>query len=144
MNESGRKPKKIQPYPLQRVCKNMRINPLKLSIIQSLIAMALAVVSSLPVLVNPFIRRLTWGTDRLTSRTGKSMSTCSNPRKANRHNRSDFKPSWSKTDDKLVFFGVSKIILKSGCGRQRSVSSTPMERGFTRLRMPSTPTSTRR
>ena len=90
-------------------------------------------------------RRRDKATDQLTSRMARFTSISLEPPKANRsqpvigtssHPGPRRMTNWSS-------FGVSKIILKSGCGRQRSVSSTPMERGFIRLRMPSTPTSTR-
>ena len=84
-------------------------------------------------------------TDPLTSRTARFMSTSSAHPRANRSRPAIGTSSHRgpKRGTNSSSSGVSKIILKSACGRQRSVSLTPTERGFIRLRMPSTPTSTR-
>ena len=55
----------------------------------------------------------------------------------------DFKPSWSKTGDKLVFLGDWSMPRKSIIGRQPSVLSIPMDQGSIKLQMERTPTSTK-
>ena len=90
----------------------MKINPLKLSVNRSLVAMALAVTSVLPVLgqsaqlpegPHPSVaaeHRSAYFKDGeihvnvLGQPEGKPLTT----------GHWDFKPSWSKTEDKLVFF----------------------------------------
>ena len=55
----------------------------------------------------------------------------------------DFKPSWSKTNDKLVFFRRVKNHPQVGMWKTAICIINADGTGFTRLRMPSTPTSTR-
>ena len=121
----------------------MKINSLKLSTNRSLVAMALAVIAGLPVLGqseqhsdghrSAYFKNGEIHVNVLGEPEGKPLTT----------GHWDFKPSWSKTGNKLVFSGVSKIILRSVCGKRRSVSSMQTARVFIKSQMPRKPTSTR-
>ena len=85
----------------------MKINSLKLSTNRSLVAMALAAIAGLPVLgQSEQLSDSAMDTDRLTSRTEKSTANAlGEPEgKPLTTGHWDFKPSWSKTGNKLVFF----------------------------------------